>query len=98
MMKFLCQFATRGRRRGSEDRRALRRACLTGRPLGGAAWIKTLETDTGRDLAAPPTGRPRSRLAATAKDAREGCDCESRACPWFRPGFVSVGGWFMSSG
>jgi hypothetical protein len=50
----------------------LRRASLTGRPLGGEAWIKTLETATGRALAAPPIGRPRSRQAPAAPEAGEG--------------------------
>jgi putative transposase len=52
-----------------EERRALRRASLTGCPLGGEAWIKALETATGRDLAAPPIGRPRSRQPADAPEA-----------------------------
>jgi putative transposase len=54
-----------------DARRALRRASMTGRPLGGAAWVKALEAATGRDLAAPPIGRPRSRHSSTTRDARE---------------------------
>ena len=46
-----------------EGRRALRRASRTGRPLGAAAWIKALETSTGRRLAPPPMGRPPSAEA-----------------------------------
>jgi putative transposase len=41
-----------------EARRALRRASTTGRPLGAAAWVKALETTTGRTLSAPAMGRP----------------------------------------
>lgn len=41
-----------------EARRKLRRASTTGRPLGAAAWVKALETATGRDLSAPAMGRP----------------------------------------
>ena len=44
-------------------RRALRRANGTGRPLGAAAWVAALETATGRALATPPIGRPKSRQA-----------------------------------
>jgi putative transposase len=45
--------------------RALRRASSTGRPLGASAWVKALETSTGRALIAPPMGRPvRERLGA----------------------------------
>lgn len=43
----------------SEEARAkLRRATATGRPLGGAAWLKALETTTGRTLGEPKRGRP----------------------------------------
>jgi putative transposase len=41
-----------------EGRRALKRASSTGRPLGAAAWIKSLEAATGRKLAPPAIGRP----------------------------------------
>lgn len=51
-----------------EARRRLRRAALTGRPLGAAAWIKALEASTGRRLADPPRGRPpRSEAVSTAQ-------------------------------
>jgi putative transposase len=43
----------------AEALRRLRRASMTGRPLGAAAWIKALEASTGRALADPPMGRPR---------------------------------------
>lgn len=46
-----------------EGLRALRRASATGRPLGGAVWIKALETSTERSLAEPPPGRSRRREA-----------------------------------
>lgn len=42
-----------------QAKRKLRRASSTGRPLGAAAWVKTLEAATGRVLAQPPMGRPR---------------------------------------
>lgn len=42
-----------------EGRRKLRCAAATGRPLGGAEWLKALEKSTGRDLAEPKRGRPR---------------------------------------
>ena len=42
----------------AEAHRKLRRASLTGRPLGAAAWIKALERTTGRRLTDPPRGRP----------------------------------------
>ena len=45
-----------------EARRKLRRAAVTGRPLGGAEWLKALETSTGRTFSEPKRGRP--RLAA----------------------------------
>ena len=41
-----------------EARRKLRRAAATGRPLGGADWLKALEKSTGRTLVAPARGRP----------------------------------------
>lgn len=41
-----------------EGLRALRRASATGRPLGGASWIKALEASTRRNLAEPRWGRP----------------------------------------
>jgi putative transposase len=41
-----------------EAQTRLRRAARTGRPLGAAAWIRTLETSTGRALADPKLGRP----------------------------------------
>lgn len=44
-----------------EARRKLRRACVTGRPLGAAAWVKALEAATGRSFADPPRGRPSKR-------------------------------------
>ena len=49
---------------GAEGRRALRRASLTGRPLGAAAWVKALEAAAGRPLAHPRRGRPPMPLAA----------------------------------
>ncbi|HLI66784.1 MAG TPA: transposase [Caulobacteraceae bacterium] len=50
-----------------EARRQLRLASSTGRPLGAAAWIKTLERSAGRPLAARPVGRPpRTPEAASA--------------------------------
>ncbi len=69
----------------AEDaRRDLRRASITGRPLGGAAWIKALETATGRDLAVRPIGRPRSRHATAAPDAREGAIVARQSGWWLR--------------
>ena len=47
----------------AEALRKLRRASSTGRPLGAAAWVKALETSTGRRLADPPLGRPRAEPA-----------------------------------
>jgi putative transposase len=41
-----------------EVRRKFRNASTTGRPLGAAAWVKALETATGRNLSAPAMGRP----------------------------------------
>jgi putative transposase len=41
-----------------EARKKLRRAAATGRPLGGAEWLKQLEKATGRALAEPKRGRP----------------------------------------
>lgn len=49
-----------------EARRALRRASTTGRPLGAAAWVKALETSTGRALTAPAMGRPPRRAPEAA--------------------------------
>jgi len=50
----------------AEARGRLRRASLTGRPLGAAAWVKALEVSTGRRLGDPPRGRPpRSESAST---------------------------------
>jgi putative transposase len=42
----------------AEARKRLRRAAATGRPLGGAEWLKALEKSAGRPLAAPKRGRP----------------------------------------
>ena len=42
----------------AEARRKLRRASVTGRPLGAADGIKALEGATGRRLTDPPRGRP----------------------------------------
>jgi putative transposase len=41
-----------------EARRKLRGAAATGRPLGGAAWLKALEKSAGRTLSPPKRGRP----------------------------------------
>jgi len=41
-----------------ESARKLRRAASTGRPLGGAEWLKALEKSAARDLAEPSRGRP----------------------------------------
>jgi putative transposase len=41
-----------------EALRKLRRASATGRPLGGADWLKQLEKTAGRTLSAPRRGRP----------------------------------------
>jgi putative transposase len=49
-----------------EAQRKLRRAAATGRPLGGAEWLKALETSTGRTLAEPKRGRP-TRCAAEVR-------------------------------
>jgi putative transposase len=46
----------------AEALKKLRRATATGRPLGGAAWMKALEQSSGRALHEPARGRP--RLAA----------------------------------
>jgi putative transposase len=43
---------------GAEATKKLRRAAATGRPLGGAAWLKALEKSTGRTLLTPRRGRP----------------------------------------
>ena len=43
--------------------RKLRRAAATGRPLGGAEWLKALEKSTGRVLGEPRRGRPRMAAA-----------------------------------
>jgi putative transposase len=51
-----------------EARRKLRRASVTGRPLGAREWVKALEAATGRPLQDPPLGRPRR---APADDANE---------------------------
>lgn len=49
----------------AEAQRRLRRAAVTGRPLGAAAWVKALEQATGRSLTDPPRGRPpRAQLTA----------------------------------
>ena len=42
----------------AEAQRKLRRAAVTGRPLGATAWVKALEQATGRPLVDPPRGRP----------------------------------------
>jgi putative transposase len=42
----------------AEAMKKLRRAAATGRPLGGAAWLKALEQAAGRVLRDPPRGRP----------------------------------------
>jgi putative transposase len=47
-----------------EGRKKLRRAAMTGRPLGAAEWLKALERSTGRALVARPRGRPRRAPAA----------------------------------
>ncbi len=47
-----------------EAQRKLRRAAATGRPLGGAEWLKALEKSTGRALGEPRRGRPRMAAAA----------------------------------
>jgi hypothetical protein len=65
-----------------DARRALRRASLTGRPLGGAAWVKALETATGRELAALSIGRRRSRRPPPRWMRARACH-GSRACPPF---------------
>lgn len=41
-----------------EARKKLRRASVTGRPLGGSDWLKALEQSSGRSLAPPRRGRP----------------------------------------
>jgi putative transposase len=46
-----------------EALKKLRRASATGRPLGGAEWLKTLEKSAGRSLAEPKRGRPTLRAA-----------------------------------
>jgi putative transposase len=43
---------------GDEAGDKLRRAAATGRPLGGAAWLKALAQSSGRTLNAPRRGRP----------------------------------------
>ncbi|MBL8537867.1 MAG: transposase [Hyphomonadaceae bacterium] len=48
---------------GAEAMRKLRRAGATGRPLGGAEWLKALEASAGRALTAPRRGRPRKAPA-----------------------------------
>jgi putative transposase len=52
-----------------EARKRLRRASLTGRPLGGADWLKSLEKVSGRTLAAPKRGRPTTVLSRNAVNA-----------------------------
>ncbi|MGH6950189.1 MAG: transposase [Vitreimonas sp.] len=46
-----------------EAQRKLRRAAATGRPLGGAEWLKALEQSTGRALGERRRGRPRAAAA-----------------------------------
>jgi putative transposase len=43
---------------GEEERRRLRLAESTGRPLGATAWVEALEATTGRSLVTPTIGRP----------------------------------------
>lgn len=50
----------------AEAQRKLRRAALSGRPLGGMAWVKALEVATGRALTDPPRGRPAKAIAEPA--------------------------------
>ena len=51
-----------------DARRGLRAAASTGRPLGEAGWIKSLERVTGRALSAPAKGRPRKTAVARNGD------------------------------
>jgi putative transposase len=53
----------------AEARDRLRRASLTGRPLGAAAWIQALEASTGRRLVDPLRGRPPRSEAPPAAPA-----------------------------
>ena len=53
----------------AEAQRKLRRAAVTGRPLGAAAWVKALEAATGRSLADPPRGRPPAAQERVARAA-----------------------------
>jgi REP-associated tyrosine transposase len=46
-----------------DELRDLRAAGVNGRPLGAKDWIQALEAKTGRTCAAPPRGRPATRLA-----------------------------------
>jgi putative transposase len=50
---------------GEDARRKLRHAAATGRPLGGAEWLKQIEKAAGRSLAAPKRGRPRASSGDT---------------------------------
>jgi len=45
---------------------ALRRATLTGRPLGSESFVKRLERRFARNLDAKRTGRPKKAAAAAA--------------------------------
>jgi putative transposase len=46
------------------DLEMVRRATMTGRPLGSPAFIRHLETETGLCLTTRPRGRPRKELAS----------------------------------
>jgi putative transposase len=47
----------------AEARKKLRNAAVTGRPLGGAEWLKQLEKSAGRPLGTPRRGRPPAQAA-----------------------------------
>jgi hypothetical protein len=54
------------RREEAEAMVALRRATLTGRPLGGETFVKRLEGMFARKLDGKHTGRPKKAAAAAA--------------------------------
>lgn len=58
----------------ADTRERLRRASMTGRPLGAADWVTTLEGVTGRSLAVPAMGRPRRTVGTKSGDASESGD------------------------
>lgn len=71
---------------GEEAQRKLRLASSTGRPLGAAAWVKALETTTGRSLAARPVGRLAAHLVLARSSRMETLDPNPLVPAWRRTG------------